>query len=97
MHPQQATTRPASMKEVKRMNTVIVRGPGQGTGVPPKRDPYTMKVDRRRNCYACREFGHIAHHCRNRRRVIEERRLEFEGNYKHSNSLEEEENLESLD
>jgi len=56
-----------------------------------------MKVDRGRNCYACRGFRHMAHHCRNRRRIAERRRLEFKGNYKHLNSLKEEENLESLD
>jgi len=39
----------------------------------------------------------MAHHCRNRERVAEERRLEFEGNYEHLNRLKEEENLESLD
>jgi len=62
----------------------------------PRRDPYTIEVDRRRNCYACRGFGHMAHHCRNRGKVAEGRRLEFKRNYKHSNSLKEEENLEFL-
>jgi len=40
-----------------------------------------MEVDRRRNCYACGGFGHMAHYCRNwgRRRVAEERRLEYGG------------------
>jgi len=65
--------------------------------VPPRRDPYAMEVDRGRNCYACGGFGHMAHHCRNRERVAKGRRLEFEGNYKHLNSLKEKENLESLD
>jgi len=38
-------------------------------------------VDRRRNCYICRGFGHMAHHCRNqeRGRVAEGRRLEYKG------------------
>ena len=66
-------------------------------GVPSRRDPYAMEVDRGRNCYACRGFGHMVHHCRNRGKVAEERRLEFKRNYKHLNSLKEEENLESLD
>jgi len=38
----------------------------------------------------------MACHCRYRGRVVEGRRLEFEGNYEHSNSLKEKENLESL-
>jgi len=85
------------MKGVERTNAVMVRGLGQGMGVPPRRDPYAMEVDRRRNCYACRRFGHMACQCKNRGRVAEGRRLEFKGNYEHSNSLKEEENLESLD
>jgi len=49
------------MEEVERMNTVVVRGQRQGQiiGVP-RRDPYTIEVDRRRNCYACRGFKHMA-------------------------------------
>jgi len=97
MPPQQATTRPAPMEGVERTNAVMVRGPGQGMGAPPRRDSYAIEVDRGRNCYACGEFGYMACHCRNRGRIAEGRRLKFEGNYKHSNSLKEEENLESLD
>ena len=66
MPPQQATTGPALMEEIKRMNTVVVRGSGQRMGAPPRRDPYAMEIDRGRNCYACGGFGHMAHHCRNR-------------------------------
>ena len=84
------------MEGVERTNAVMVRGLGQGAGVLPRRDLYAMKVDRGRNCYACGGFRHMAHHCRYRKRVAEGRRLEFEGNYEHSNSLKEEENLESL-
>ena len=91
------TMRLAPIEGVERTNVVMVRGPGQGVGAPPRRDPYVMKVDRGRNYYTCRGFGHIACHYRNRGRVAEGRRLEFERNYKHSNSLKEEENLESLD
>jgi len=39
----------------------------------------------------------MACHCRNRGRVAEGRRVEFEGNYEYSNTLKGEENLESLD
>ena len=92
-----AITRPAPMKGVERTNAVMVRGPGQMMGAPPRRDPYVMEVDRGRNCYACEGFGHMVHYYRNRRRVAERRRLEFEGSYEHLNSLKEEENLESLD
>jgi len=68
--PQQVTTRPAPIKGVERTNVVIVRGLGPRIGVPPRRDPYAMEVDRRRNCYACGGFGHMAHHCRNKERVV---------------------------
>ena len=66
--PQQATTGPAPMEEVKRMNAVVVRGQGQGAGIPPRQDPFAMEVDHGRNCYACGGFRHMAHHCRNRGR-----------------------------
>jgi len=63
-----------------------------------------MEVDRGRNCYTCRGFGHMAHHYRNqgRERVADGRRLEYgggriEGNHVYENNLKEEENLESLD
>ena len=70
MPPQQVTTRPAPIEGVERTNVVIVRGLGPGIGVPPRRDPYAMEVDRGRNCYACGGFGHMAHHCRNKERVV---------------------------
>jgi len=73
-----------------------LRGSGQGAGAPPRRDLYAMEVDRGRNCYACGGFGHMARHCRNRGRITEGRRVEFEGNYGYSNTLKGEENLESL-
>jgi len=97
MPSQQMPIRPALMERVERTNAVMVRGPGQGTGTPPRRDPYAMEVDQGRNCYACRGFGHIACHYRNRGKITEGRRVEFEGNYKYSNTLKGEENLESLD
>ena len=52
--PQQATTGPAPMEGIERTNAVVVRGQGQGqsAGVPPRRDPYAMEVDRGRNCFA---------------------------------------------
>ena len=49
----------------RRTNVVMVRGQEQEVEAPPRRDPYAMKVDKRRNCYTCEGFGHMAHHCRN--------------------------------
>jgi len=102
--PQQATTGPAPMEEVERTNAVVVRGQGQSTGIPPKWDPFAMEVDRGRNCYACGGFGHMARHCKNRRRgrPMDGRRVEYEGGriekiLDNSNNLKEVENLESLD
>ena len=103
--PQQATTGPAPMEGIERTNAVVVRGAGQGAGVPPRRDPFAMDIDRGRNCYACGGFGHMARHCRNRERrgrVAEERRLEYgrggiEGINEHLDNLKGVENLESLD
>ena len=45
MPPQQMIMRLALMKGVERTNVVMVRGPGQGVGVFPRRDPYTIEVD----------------------------------------------------
>ena len=105
MPPQQATTGPAPMEGIKRTNAVVVRGTGQGVGASLRRDSYAMEVDRRRNCYACEGFGHMARHCRNwsqRGRVAKERRLEYtggriEGINEHLDNLKGVENLESLD
>jgi len=94
--PQQATTGPALMEGVEKTNAVVVRGQGQGVGIPPRRDLFAMEVDRGRNCYACRGFGHIAHNCRNRGRMM--RRVEigggrFEGNVEQIGHLKEVENF----
>ena len=100
---QQVTTGPALIEGVERTNTMVVRGSGQEIGAP-RRDPYVMKVDKERNCYACRGFGHMAYHCRNRGRgkAMEEKRVEygggrFEGNTEQIKHLKEVENLEALD
>ena len=104
---QQATTGPALIEEVERMNTVVVKGLGaeveQNMGMPPRQDPHTMEVNHGRNCYVCEGFGHMVHYCRNRgqrRRVAEGRRLEYgriKGNFEYSDNLKGVENLESLD
>ena len=102
--PQQVTMGPALMEGVERTNAVVLRGQGtgQGVGVPPRWDPFAMEVDRGRNCFACRGFGYMAHHCRNRgRRIAENRRVEYGGGRIEEitnigNNLKEGENLELL-
>jgi len=104
--PQQATTGPVPMEGMERTNVVVVRGQGagQGAGVPLRRDPFAMEVDRGRNCYACGGFGHMACNCRNwgqRGRVAENRRVEYGGGRIEEimntvNNLKEDENLELL-
>jgi len=91
-----------SRREEERLRKKEVGGgrPKQNTGIPPRRDPFTMEVDRGRNCFACGGFRHMAHHCRNRGRVM--RRVEigggrFEGNIEQIGHLKEVENLEALD
>ena len=106
MPPQQATTGPALMEKIERMNAVVIRGQkkGQGAGAPSRRNPYTMEIDRGKNCYTCGGFGHMARHCRNqgqRGRVAEGRRLEYRGGRierinEHLDNLKGVENLESL-
>ena len=49
----------ALMEGVKRTNPVVVRGQRQGMEAP-RRDLYTMEVNRRRNYYDYRGFRHIA-------------------------------------
>jgi len=102
--PQQAITGPTPIEGVERTNTVVVRESEQGAGVSLRWDPYAMEVDRRRNCYACGEFEHMAHHCRNRRRgrLMERRRVEYRGGRikeinNHRDNLKGVENLELLD
>jgi len=106
--PQQTTIGPTPMERIERTNAVVVRGSGtragQNVGVPSRRDPYAMEVNRGRNCYACGEFGHMARHCRNRGRgrPMNGRRVEyegerFEGNIEQIRHLKEVENLEALD
>jgi len=101
--PQQATTGPALIEGIERTNTVVVRGQGQGAGIPPRRDPFAIEVDRGRNCYACGGFGHMARHCRNRGRgrPMDGRRVEYERGrieeiLDNLNNLKGMENLESL-
>ena len=102
--PQQVTMGPAPIEGIKKTNAVVMRGSevgdGQNIGAPLRRDPFTMEVDWGRYCYACKEFGHMACNCRNRRRImrrVEIGRGKFEGNIKQIGHLKEIENLEALD
>ena len=102
--PQQATMGPAPREGRERTHGVVVRGQGQSRGVPPRRDPFAMEVDRGRNCYACGGFGHMARHCRNRGQresVVDNRRVEYGGGrieeiVNLSDNLKEGKNLELL-
>ena len=106
--PQQATIGPAPIEGVERMNAVVVKGSGVGSGqnmgAPLRWDSYAMEIDRGRNCYTCGGFGHMAHYCRNqgmRGRVAENKRMEYGGERIEkitnlSNNLKEREDLELL-
>ena len=103
--PQQATNGPALMEGIERTNVVVVRGleVGQNEGAPPRRDPFAMDIDRGQNCYACRGFGHMACHCRNRGQrgtIGNNKRVEYGGGrieeINFENNLKEGENLELL-
>ena len=103
MPSQQVTTEPAPIEDVEKTNVVVVRGSGQGMGIFSRRDPYAIEVDRGRNCYACRGFGHMACYCRNRgrERPMKGRRVEYGGGRieeinDHINNLKGRENLELL-
>jgi len=50
------------MKGVERMNVVIVYST-QRAGLA-QYSPYAMNVDRKRNCYSCGRFGHLAQNYR---------------------------------
>ena len=69
MPPQQVTIGPTPMEGVERTNVVMLY-PQQREDVT-QRNLYAMEIDRERNCYTCRGFGHMARHCRNRRRESE--------------------------
>ena len=59
---------PASIKEVKRTNVVVVWNPQQEQGGRKgriRRDLYAIDVDKERNCYSCGEFGHLVWNCKN--------------------------------
>jgi len=53
--------RSTPMEEVKRTNTIVVRNSLQEQAGRERirRDINAIEVDREKNCYSCREFGHI--------------------------------------
>ena len=53
---------PAPTEEVERINIVIVHS-NQRVGFV-QHNLYAMEVDKGRNCYSCRGFGHVAQNCR---------------------------------
>ena len=90
---------PAPIEGIERTNAVMIRGQGQGTGIPQRRDPLAMEVDRGRNCFACRGLGHIARFCKNRGRMMRKVDIggRLEGDIEQMNHLKEKENLGTLD
>ena len=55
-------TVPAPIERVERTNVVMIY-PTQRVGLP-QHNFYAIEVDRERNCYICRGFGHLAQNCR---------------------------------
>ena len=63
---QQMTVEPTPMEEVERtMQQQSETLQEQGREEEIRRDLYIMNVDRERNCYSYRGFGHLARNCRN--------------------------------
>jgi len=56
----------------KRINAIVVNLQSWQAMFVSRQDPYTMNIDRGRNYYNCRDLGHIARHCRNRRVIGQE-------------------------
>jgi len=85
----------ALIKRVEKTNVVVARNSlqEQGERGEIRKDSYAMDVDRRRNCYNCRGFGHIARNCRNWSIVGQRKRIEYGDNFNHKNNLKEEESL----
>ncbi len=65
------------MEGIEEMNKVIVH-PNQRAEFT-QYNSYIMNVDQgNKNCYNCRDFGHLVRNCRNRgNRIGEGRRLEY--------------------
>jgi len=61
-----------------------------------RKDSYVMVLDRERNCYSCREFGHLVRNCRNQGIIGQGRRIEYGDNMNTLNNLKEIESLVAL-
>ena len=82
------------------MNAVVARNSLQGQEDKEggmKKDSYVMDVDREKNCYNCRGFGHLAQNYRNWEIIDQGRRIEYSDNSNNMNNLKEKENLVVLD
>jgi len=55
-------------------------------------NPYTIDVNKGRNCYSCGEFGYIARNYKNREIVKQEKRVDYKDNGNNHN-LNEKDNL----
>ena len=57
-------------------------------------DLYTMNIDKKRNYYSCRDFGHLAKNCKNQK-LVEQRSMKYRNNPNNRNNcnLNEKENL----
>ena len=78
--------KPTLIEEVKRINIVIVYLQ-QWTVFISRQNSYVMDIDWERNCYSCKEFGHITKNCRNYKIVRQEKRLEYRNNENEEENL----------
>ena len=62
-----------------------------------RRNSATINMNRERNCYSCREFGHLIWNCRRQEIVSQGRRTEYKDNLNTKNNLNGKENLIVLD
>jgi len=74
------------------MNAVVVRNPLQGQE-EMRRNSYIMDIDKEKNCYNCRRFGHFVRNYRNWDIVSQERRIEYGDTLNIMNYLKEKKNL----
>ena len=82
------------MKRVEKTNIVMIC-PNQRARFS-QYSPYAMNVNRKRNCYSCREFGHLTQNCR-RQVMGQGKRMEYKDNRNNKNNLNGEEDLIVLD
>ena len=81
------------MKEIEKIDVVIVKLLPQKTGFMSRQDLYIIDIDRERNCFNCRDFCHIVRNCKNQR-IGQRRQISYQNNNKY---LKEKENLVIFD